>query len=59
MVSIHLRGVFALNEQAFQALGVQEAVELFKDRDEWIFSGRPSRRTRRAPEGRGLGARSP
>jgi hypothetical protein len=37
MVSIHLRGVFALNREAYEALGEPEAVELFKDRDEWVI----------------------
>lgn len=37
MVSIHLRGVFALNQQAFEALGEPEAVELFKQRGMWII----------------------
>jgi len=37
MVSIHLRGVFALNQQAYEALGEPEAVELFKQRDEWVI----------------------
>jgi hypothetical protein len=33
MVAIHLRGVFALNEQAFEALGKPEAIELYYDRE--------------------------
>ena len=37
MVSIHLRGVFALKQQAYEAIGEPEAVELFKQRDEWIM----------------------
>ena len=37
MVSIHLRGVFALNQQAYEAIGEPEAVELFKQRGEWII----------------------
>lgn len=37
MVSIHLRGVFALNQQAFEALGEPDAVELFKRRGEWVI----------------------
>jgi hypothetical protein len=37
MVAIHQRGVFAFNEQAFEALGKPEAIELFYDRDETII----------------------
>ena len=37
MVSIHLRGVFALNQQAFGDLSEPEAVELFKQRGESII----------------------
>jgi hypothetical protein len=38
MVSIHLRGVFALNREAYEALGEPETVELFKDPDEWVIA---------------------
>jgi hypothetical protein len=37
MVSIHLWDVFALNQQAFEALGESEAVELFKQCGGWII----------------------
>lgn len=37
MVAIHQRGVLAFNEQAFEALGKPEAIELFFDRDEMMI----------------------
>ncbi|MGI8867129.1 MAG: hypothetical protein ACR2G1_10390 [Rubrobacteraceae bacterium] len=36
MVSIHLRGIMALNEQAQEALGKPDAIELFYDREDRI-----------------------
>lgn len=33
MVSIHLRGILALNQQAQEALGNPDAIELFYDRE--------------------------
>lgn len=37
MVSIHLRGIMALNQQAREALGNPDAIELFYDQEERVI----------------------
>jgi hypothetical protein len=42
MVAFHLRGLFALNELAYDALKRPEAIELFYDRDERVVGFKTS-----------------
>lgn len=37
MVSVHLRGIFALNDLAYEALDEPDAIELFYDKQERII----------------------
>lgn len=37
MVSVHLRGIFALNDLAYEALDKPDAIELFYDKDERVI----------------------
>ena len=48
MVAFHVRGLFALNELAYDALNRPEAIELLYDRDEKIIGFKAS--TRESPD---------
>lgn len=48
MVAFHIRGLFALNELAYDALKRPEAIELFYDRDERVVGFKAS--TRDSPD---------
>lgn len=45
MVSVHLRGIFALNDLAYEALGKPDAIELFYDKDERVIGMKGAPRT--------------
>ena len=44
MVAVHVRGLFALNEVAYDALNRPEAIELFYDRDEKVIGFKGAKR---------------